>query len=130
MFLNWNQWNKGKNIQEREMNLRKTPSHLRHGIKHKNTAVILYYFIFLCKSKEDYEEEDVEEVVYKDSSHFLKVTIFWLKNNSLFDVVKNTMQWPWVGLEPGPRDLILTYLHVMPFIVCWLFSGNTKCQPS
>lgn len=61
-------------------------------LKHKNTAVILYYFIFLCKSKEDYEEEDVEEVVYKDSSHFLKVTIFWLKNNSLFDVVKNTMQ--------------------------------------
>lgn len=36
--------------------------------------VINVVFVFLCKSKEDYEEEDVEEVVYKDSSHFLKVT--------------------------------------------------------
>ena len=31
-----------------------------------------------CQTKEDSEEEEVEEVVYKDSSHFLKVFIFYM----------------------------------------------------
>ena len=34
-------------------------------------------FSQFCQTKEDSEEEEVEEVVYKDSSHFLKVFIFY-----------------------------------------------------
>ena len=35
-------------------------------------------FSLFCQTKEDSEEEEVEEVVYKDSSHFLKVFIFYM----------------------------------------------------
>lgn len=36
------------------------------------------FFSLFCQTKEDSEEEEVEEVVYKDSSHFLKVFIFYM----------------------------------------------------
>ena len=42
-------------------------------------SLFLYdFFSQFCQTKEDSEEEEVEEVVYKDSSHFLKVFIFYM----------------------------------------------------
>ena len=37
-----------------------------------------FFFSLFYQTKEDSEEEEVEEVVYKDSSHFLKVFIFYM----------------------------------------------------
>lgn len=73
--------------------------HYMRIICNQNTVFLLFFF---CKSKEDYEEEDVEEVVYKDSSHFLKVKsiLRLIINNCLFDMVKNTSHYPGGGLNP------------------------------
>lgn len=46
------------------------------------------FFSQFCQTKEDSEEEEVEEVVYKDSSHFLKVFIFYMY---VLPVYKNKM---------------------------------------
>ena len=43
-----------------------------------NHSLSVIFFSQFCQTKEDSEEEEVEEVVYKDSSHFLKVFIFYL----------------------------------------------------
>ena len=43
-----------------------------------NHCLSVIFFSQFCQTKEDSEEEEVEEVVYKDSSHFLKVFIFYM----------------------------------------------------
>lgn len=43
-----------------------------------NHCLFVIFFSQFCQTKEDSEEEEVEEVVYKDSSHFLKVFIFYM----------------------------------------------------